>query len=142
MPADPRFSFYWDELDGHMSSASSDGTINLPTFTTQGFTQSTSIGLSCTFVNANTAAPQVGLGAANGELAGKIKQVAADGTVTFQDRGYMTFVNTGAAPATNAPIGVDGTGKVQSTAANKQAFFVGVVVNPATGTNVWVVRKI
>lgn len=142
MPADPRYSFYWDELDDHRSSAPSDGTINTPTFTTQGYQQSTSLGLSCAWTNANNAVPTLGLGAANNELAGKIKQVTADGTVTFQDRGYMTFVGSGGAPSTNAPIGVDGTGKVQSTAANKQAFFVGQVVNPTTGATVWVVRKI
>ena len=142
MPTDPRLNYYFDELDAHFSSIPADASINLPSIGVLGETQSTSIGLSCTLVNASAAAPQAGFGAANGEVLGKIKVVAEDGTMTIQDRGYMTFVGSGAAPAVGAPVGVDGTGKVQSTPANKQAFFCGVITDPQGAGTLWVVKKL
>src|SRR5258708_23200776 len=133
MPTGPRVNYYFDELDANFSSVPVEASVNLPVLSVLGETQSTSITLSTTLVNGGAAAPQAGFGAANGEVFGKIKVVSEDGPATIQDRGYMTFVGSGAAPAVGAPVGVDGTGKVQSTPANKQAFFCGVITDPQSG---------
>lgn len=142
MTSDPRFSTYWEELDPHNSTVAVDGTINLPTIGVGGIVPSTSLKLLVALVNAGAAAPQAGLGSSGNEVFGKIKQVNTDGMATVQDRGYMAVTNNGAAPAVGAPVGVDGAGKAISAAGNKQAFFCGTVVDPATGNNLWLIRKI
>lgn len=126
MPSDPRLNFFYDEDDAHMTSVPADGTINLPTLVAGGYVPSTAFGLAVAFVQAGQTAPQIGLGAAGNEVAGIIKQVESDGSVTIQDRGIalVPFV-VGTPPTLNNPVGVDGTGKVQLQAGNKKAVCIG-----------------
>ena len=141
MANDPRLSTAWDELDAHFATILGDGTINLPTLGAGGFVPSTSLKLAVTLTNVGTGTPLVGLGASGNELYGKVKQVSNDGMMSVQDRGYMTFAFVATNPAPNVAVGVDGTGKVTQTAANKQAVCVGFVVDPATGNTVCLVKK-
>lgn len=145
MPNDPRLNYGFDEVDYHGITAPGDSSINLPSTGVGGYVVSTSLGLAVTYVNTGTNNPQVGLGSATNPVVGKVKQVELDASVSFQDRGYMTFayVTGGNQPVPGAGVVVDGTGKVQkisSGAAVNGAYCVGFMVAPGTGTTVCVVR--
>ncbi len=144
MPTDPRLAYRFDEAGANFISVPDDSTINAPTMGAGGYVPSTSLGLAVTLVNTGTNTPQIGLGSAGNELFGKIKQVELDGTVSVQHRGFMNlpYVTGGSQPTVGNPVGVDGTGKVQLQAGNKQAFCVGFVTDPASGNTVCVVYKV
>lgn len=152
MATDPRLFYGFEEEDRHFLTLPGDNSLNYPTFSMQGHGgttgQSTSIGLAAALVNTGntgTGAPTVpecGLGAAGGQLLGKIKVVEDDQSVTVQDRGYMLlpFVTGANVPVIGNAVGVDGTGNVQNVATYTGAKCVGFQPDPRSGTMMCVVK--
>lgn len=145
MPAtDPRLATGFDEQDAHFQTFAGDASITPPAFTVPGLTNSPSAqqGLAVANVATGTGTPLAGLGVVTNPLLGKVKTVDVDGTVTVQDRGYMTLPYVvGTAPVIGGAVDVDGTGKVQASATFRGSRCEGYMVDPNTGLTVCIVKR-
>lgn len=145
MPSDPRLVYGWDEQDAHMQSLAADSTITPPVLSVTGLTNSPSAqqGFAVANVATGSNAPEAGLGSSGNPLFGKVKQVEVDGTVTIQDRGYMTlpFVTGGSVPIIGDAVDVDGTGKVLHSSTFRGARCEGFVNDPVTNVLACLVKR-
>lgn len=148
MATDPRLLYGYEEEDQPQLSFPGDNSLDYPVFTLQGHGgtggtgTSASIGLAAALVNTGDTAPEVGLGAADGMLVGKIKVVEDDRSVTVQVRGWMLlpYVTGGNVPLVGSPVSVDGTGKVRVTATYRGAICMGFQPDPHSGTDLCLVK--